>query len=628
MVNIDRSRRASALEAALRRRFPLVQAVVDAGVWFVAVIVATGLRYDGRFDKTDIAGMLVVASVAAILQVLVGLSFGLYRRRYHYGAFDEVKVLAGVVVAVGVGLLFLALVEGGGWVPRSVPVIAASIALVLASAARFVARLAEDAYRRPADQSSEPLVVLGAGEAGQQITRHLLRSPDSPYRPVALLDDDPRKAQLRANGLRVQGNGDDAVAVAASHGATTVLVAIPSITGDRLRDVTGPMLDAGLRVLVLPPVADLLGTVRPADIRPLQITDLLGRHPANVDPASIADYVTGRRVLVTGAGGSIGSELCRQLRAFGPASLVLLDRDESGLHATQLSLDGRGLLDSPSLVVADIRDRDRLFQVFQQHRPEVVFHAAALKHLPLLQMHPSEAWKTNVVGTENLLEVAEATDVAVLVNISTDKAADPTSVLGYTKRICERLTAEAAGRTGRRFVSVRFGNVLGSRGSMLTTFERQIEDGGPITVTHPDVTRYFMTVEEAVALTIQAGALGEPGEVLVLDMGKPVRIEDVARRLVEQSGRDVRILHSGLRPGEKLHEVLLGDGEVDLRPRHPLISQVPVPPLRFGDVRAACTVGGRLTVTPLTLDAAASWGLPDGEASAAWGRGGDERLAD
>jgi FlaA1/EpsC-like NDP-sugar epimerase len=628
MVNIDRSRRASALEAALRRRFPLVQAVVDAGVWFVAVIVATGLRYDGRFDKTDIAGMLVVASVAAILQVLVGLSFGLYRRRYHYGAFDEVKVLAGVVVAVGVGLLFLALVEGGGWVPRSVPVIAASIALVLASAARFVARLAEDAYRRPADQSSEPLVVLGAGEAGQQITRHLLRSPDSPYRPVALLDDDPRKAQLRANGLRVQGNGDDAVAVAASHGATTVLVAIPSITGDRLRDVTGPMLDAGLRVLVLPPVADLLGTVRPADIRPLQITDLLGRHPANVDPASIADYVTGRRVLVTGAGGSIGSELCRQLRAFGPASLVLLDRDESGLHATQLSLDGRGLLDSPSLVVADIRDRDRLFQVFQQHRPEVVFHAAALKHLPLLQMHPSEAWKTNVVGTENLLEVAEATDVAVLVNISTDKAADPTSVLGYTKRICERLTAEAAGRTERRYVSVRFGNVLGSRGSMLTTFERQIEDGGPITVTHPDVTRYFMTVEEAVALTIQAGALGEPGEVLVLDMGKPVRIEDVARRLVEQSGRDVRILHSGLRPGEKLHEVLLGDGEVDLRPRHPLISQVPVPPLRFGDVRAACTVGGRLTVTPLTLDAAASWGLPDGEASAAWGRGGDERLAD
>jgi FlaA1/EpsC-like NDP-sugar epimerase len=628
MVNIDRSRRASALEAALRRRFPLVQAVVDAGVWFVAVIVATGLRYDGRFDKTDIAGMLVVASVAAILQVLVGLSFGLYRRRYHYGAFDEVKVLAGVVVAVGVGLLFLALVEGGGWVPRSVPVIAASIALVLASAARFVARLAEDAYRRPADQSSEPLVVLGAGEAGQQITRHLLRSPDSPYRPVALLDDDPRKAQLRANGLRVQGNGDDAVAVAASHGATTVLVAIPSITGDRLRDVTGPMLDSGLRVLVLPPVADLLGTVRPADIRPLQITDLLGRHPANVDPASIADYVTGRRVLVTGAGGSIGSELCRQLRAFGPASLVLLDRDESGLHATQLSLDGRGLLDSPSLVVADIRDRDRLFQVFQQHRPEVVFHAAALKHLPLLQMHPSEAWKTNVVGTENLLEVAEATDVAVLVNISTDKAADPTSVLGYTKRICERLTAEAAGRTERRYVSVRFGNVLGSRGSMLTTFERQIEDGGPITVTHPDVTRYFMTVEEAVALTIQAGALGEPGEVLVLDMGKPVRIEDVARRLVEQSGRDVRILHSGLRPGEKLHEVLLGDGEVDLRPRHPLISQVPVPPLRFGDVRAACTVGGRLTVTPLTLDAAASWGLPDGEASAAWGRGGDERLAD
>ena len=261
----------------------------------------------------------------------------------------------------------------------------------------------------------------------------------------------------------------------------------------------------------------------------------------------------------------------------------MLDRDESGLHATQLELEGRALLDSPSLVLADIRDRDRMFQVFQQHRPEVVFHAAALKHLPLLEFNPSEAWKTNVVGTHNVLEAAQAAGVGRLVNVSSDKAVDPASVLGFVKRICERLTADVADRTGLPYVSVRFGNVLGSKGSVLGVFERQIRDGGPITVTDPEVSRYFMTSEEAIALTIQAGAIGRPGEVLVLDMGEPVRIVEVARRLAEQARSTAPIVYTGLRPGEKLHEVLLGSGEADQRPIHPLISQVPVPPLRFED---------------------------------------------
>ena len=229
----------------------------------------------------------------------------------------------------------------------------------------------------------------------------------------------------------------------------------------------------------------------------------------------------------------------------------MLDRDESGLHATQLELEGRALLDSPSLVLADIRDRERIFQAFQQHRPEVVFHAAALKHLPLLEFNPSEAWKTNVVGTHHVLEAAEAAGVTRLVNISSDKAADPASVLGFVKRICERLTAEVADRTGLPYVSVRFGNVLGSKGSMLGVFERQIRDGGPITVTHPEVTRYFMTSAEAIALTIQAGAIGRPGEVLVLDMGEPVRIAEVAARLAEQASSTAPIVYTGLRPGRE-----------------------------------------------------------------------------
>jgi len=284
-------------------------------------------------------------------------------------------------------------------------------------------------------------------------------------------------------------------------------------------------------------------------------------------------------VLVTGAGGSIGSELARQIHKYGPRSLGLLDRDESALHAVQLSIYGQAPLDTPDIVLADIRDAVRMDEVFAQHRPEVIFHAAALKHLPMLEQYPDEGWKTNVLGTLNVLQSAERFGCARFVNVSTDKAADPTSVLGHTKRLAERLTAWFAERTGQAYLSVRFGNVLGSRGSMLHTFTQQIHAGGPVTVTHPDVTRFFMTIPEACELTIQAGAIGEPGEVLVLDMGEPVRILDVAKRLVARAGRDVEIVFTGLRTGEKLHEVLVSEDESGGAKRHPLISHVPAPPL-------------------------------------------------
>ena len=330
----------------------------------------------------------------------------------------------------------------------------------------------------------------------------------------------------------------------------------------------------------MPSVAELIdGSVSADDVRPLTEADLLGRHQIDTDIEAIADYVMGRRVLVTGAGGSIGSELCRQLHRFGPEKLVMLDRDESALHAVQMAIEGRALLDSDHLVVADIRDRNRMREVFEKHQPHVVFHTAALKHLPLLEMHPAEAVKTNVFGTLNVLEAAAGAGVDRFVNISTDKAADPSSVLGYTKRIAEQLTSWFAARESGTFLSVRFGNVLGSRGSVLGAFERQIADGGPVTVTHPDVTRYFMTVQEAVQLVIQAGAVGSPGEALVLDMGEPVRIVDVARRLVAQSDRPIDIVFTGLRPGEKLHEVLMGQSEIDERHAHPLISHCRVPAL-------------------------------------------------
>eukprot|EP01041_Mallomonas_annulata_P016073 gene16073-33762_t len=303
--------------------------------------------------------------------------------------------------------------------------------------------------------------------------------------------------------------------------AVAVLMAIPTAERDLVRLVEQLSREAGLPMFVLPEVRDLFTAPAVADIRPVTEADLLGRELAEIDTAAVAHYITDRRVLVTGAGGSIGSELCRQLARFEPEALIMLDRDESGLHGTQLSIEGRALLNSPNLVLADIRDEARLQEVFLQHRPHVVFHAAALKHLPLLEGAPDEAWKTNVLGTQHVLAAAQAAGVDHFVNISTDKAADPVSVLGSSKRITERLTSHMADHASGAYVSVRFGNVLGSRGSVLTIFREQVEQGGPLTVTHEDVTRFFMTVQEAVRLTIYAGAIGESGDVMVLDMGEP-----------------------------------------------------------------------------------------------------------
>ncbi|MFJ7288237.1 UDP-N-acetylglucosamine 4,6-dehydratase family protein [Curtobacterium sp. NPDC098951] len=322
------------------------------------------------------------------------------------------------------------------------------------------------------------------------------------------------------------------------------------------------------------------------DLHGLDLHDLVGTTPTPTDLDGMADLVRGRRVLVTGAGGSIGSELCRQLVALAPREVIMLDRDETALQQVQVSVAGHGLLDTRDVVLADIRDAEAIDQVMRTRRPDVVFHAAALKHLPMLEQYPDEAWKSNVLGTRNVLAAAVAADVPTLVNISTDKAANPTSVLGYTKRIAERLTAWTAAETGRRYVSVRFGNVLGSRGSMIPLFADLIRAGRPVTVTHPDATRYFMTIPEACHLVIQAAAIAEPGEVLVLDMGQPVRILDVATRMIDVLGGTSDIVFTGLRAGEKLHEELIGAGEVERRPVHPKISHASVPPLAPSELDA------------------------------------------
>jgi FlaA1/EpsC-like NDP-sugar epimerase len=562
--------------AVLRR---VAQATADAFALAAALVLATLLRHDGQIDKVDVSGLLLFLPPLLAIQALVGSHFGLYTGRWRYGCFEELSAVARTVAVTTILALILDTTIGV-LVPRSAVIAGGLTALVLAAGVRYSVRLVAERRLRPSPERARRVVVVGAGDGGAQVIGAMLRTPTSPYLPVALVDDDPEKRSLRIMGVPVVGDRDSLAEAVRSTRANTVLIAIPSADAELVRTLTDLAAPLKVDIKVVPPVAELFGSpVSVDDIRPVTASDLLGRREIRIDLAAVAGYLTGKRVLITGAGGSIGSELCRQVARFRPSQLIMLDRDESGLHATELSVHGRAMLNDRNLVVADIRDRQRLDEVFAEHRPQVVFHAAALKHLPLLEMHPSEALKTNVIGTYQVLQTAIDHGVSRLVNISTDKAADPTSVLGYSKRIAERLTASASESANGTFLSVRFGNVLGSRGSMLPAFHAQLAAGGPITVTHPDVTRFFMTVQEAVRLVIQAGAFDGKGEAFVLDMGEPVRIADVARRLIATADRPIDIAYTGLRPGEKLHEVLLGANETDHRPDHPLISRVPVPPL-------------------------------------------------
>jgi len=567
-----------------RRRFAL-QAGFDSVAWLVALFVSALLRYEFQTSKIDFGGLVVVASTAALVQVVYGVQRGLYVHRWRYGTLEEgmnctmaVAVTTAVVTLANRFLL-------GHPLPVSATIGAAMAAIVFMGGGRFAFRYVLERSQRPTSDVAEPIIVFGAGDAGAKAIRAMLGTPTSPYVPVALLDDNLGLSNLRIKSVPVMGTRLDIEALARALDVRTMLFAVPSATGEDVRDIVARADAAGLQTMILPSVAEMYGAVPGvADIRPLTEADLLGRRELQTDVASVAGYLTGKRVLVTGAGGSIGSELCRHIHRFAPAELVMLDRDESALQAVQLSIEGRALLDDPHLVIADIRDEERIQEVFTRFQPEVVFHAAALKHLPLLEMHPSEGVKTNVWGTHTMLKVSQRFGVATFVNISTDKAADPSSVLGATKRVAEQLTAHAAADSVGTYLSVRFGNVIGSRGSVLPLFRAQVEAGGPVTVTHPDVTRYFMTIPEACELVIQAGAIGHSGEVMVLDMGEPVRIADLAHRLVAESGKQIEIVYTGLRDGEKLHEVLFAEHEVTTRAAHPLINAVPVQPVAPRDV--------------------------------------------
>ncbi|TKV29773.1 polysaccharide biosynthesis protein [Arthrobacter sp. NamB2] len=594
------------------------QYLLDAGAWIVAILLALILRYELLVKEVNVPGIAVFCAVAVIAQLLVGLSFALYRGRYSFGSFHEARLLVVVAVLVAVILVlvsvaFFTVIE----VPRSIGIIAFPFACMFLAATRYLKRMYVESKAKPGENAQRTL-IYGAGFLGNSLVGRMMQDPDSPYFPVGLIDDDPAKKHLRLSTVPVLGRVDDLPEIVARTQASVLVIAFAEVEAAQVRRVSDLVAGLGIKVLVLPPLRDMLGAAGAgmADFREVAVEDLIGRRPVDIHPDEVAGYITGKRVLVTGAGGSIGSELCRQLAGFEPAELIMLDRDETGLQSTQISMTGRGLLTGRDTVLADIRDADALLDIFEDRKPQVVFHAAALKHVSLLEQYPEEAWKTNVQGSLNVLRAAAAVGVTNFVNISTDKAADPTSVLGHSKRVSEKLTSWHAERTGQKYVSVRFGNVIGSRGSMLPLFTEQIRNGGPITVTDPEVTRFFMTIPEACQLVVQAGAIGRGGEVLILDMGEPVRILDVAQRMIAMSGKDIDIVFTGLRPGEKMHEDLIGVGESDSRPLHPKISHTSVAPLDPQQLSLMewKTEGGFTQVhTSITAEAPGAPGAPGSE---------------
>lgn len=586
LMNTTTDRRAGGFGRALVTaitRLPIAMfrgflAIWDVVSWLLAIAVLLAVRYDFLLTSVQWFWVVLYGTMVALLQVVGGFATHIYRGRSRTGSFEDATLVGfltfGVALIVGIAVPLLS----AGEFPRGIGFAAPMLALVLMGAGRWLSRAVVSSGSRTNTDGGIPALVYGAGNVGHEVARLIDSVELAPYSIVGFLDDDPAKRNLRISRYKVLGGGSDLRRAAEETQAETLILAITDSSPELTQQVSEGCDQAGLNLVVMPSVKERLGgKVTFGDLRKLNVADLLGRRPIETDLSAIADHVQRKVVLVTGAGGSIGSELAAQVYKLGPERLVLVDRDETALHSVELALYGTGMLTSDDMVLCDIRDEAALREVFRKHQPHMVFHAAALKHLPMLERFPAEGWKTNVVGTANVLKCAREVGVTHFVNVSTDKAADASSVLGQTKRLAERLTAWYADEYQLPYLSVRFGNVLGSRGSVLFAFRTQIERGGPVTVTHPDVTRYFMTIPEACQLVLQAAAIGAPGDVLVLDMGEPVKIIDVAKRLMAEAGKQVDIRFTGLRHGEKLHEVLFSDHENAEPTSHPLINRVDVP---------------------------------------------------
>jgi FlaA1/EpsC-like NDP-sugar epimerase len=573
-------------------RHRLWQVGVDAALIAAAWVLAWYLRFEGarrpvyydRYLELDVIALVVAVKLPAFF------AFGFYNRWWRYVSTQDVwGIVRGVAVgSVATFLVFTLLDFHPASVPRGIWIVDLLLLLALVTGSRLLARtLIERPSAGTLVARGKEVIVVGAGDASQLILREMLKNPALGYTPIGLVDDDPRKKNLRLHGIRVLGTTSELSHLLRDRRPDELLIAIPSASGEVRERIVEIARAENVPVNTLPGLPELIaGDFNLAgQIRPVEVEDLLGREPVEVDIDSIAGYLTGEVVLVTGAGGSIGSELCRQIARVGPTRLVLVDNGEPGLFEIERELvDERGFR-ATAAVLADAGNEQKMRQVFEKYRPAVVFHAAAYKHVPLMEANPLEAVRNNTLVTRTVADLAVEFEAKRFVLVSTDKAVNPKTVMGQSKALCEWLVESWGQRqdTSTRFCGVRFGNVLGSSGSVIPIFRRQIARGGPVTVTHPEMTRYFMTIPEAVQLVIQAGAIGGRGQVYVLDMGEPVKIVDLADTMIRLSGkepgRDIEVEFVGARPGEKLHEELWSTSETVTPSSHEAILLVTRAPI-------------------------------------------------
>ncbi|MFA5383184.1 MAG: nucleoside-diphosphate sugar epimerase/dehydratase [Eubacteriales bacterium] len=545
----------------------------DALLINTALAVAVILRFSNSYETTlqQLVAYLNLAPVITITFLPVFYIFKLYNRVWAYASLGE---MIAIVQAVTWGSLGAVVVTYFLYspIPRFIVVVHWAYTILLVGGSRMVWRINYERQKASKSIPSKRSLIIGAGDAGAMVVREM-KTHKSDILPIGFIDDDRKKHNLNIMGLPILGKREQIPDVVKKYKIELIVIAMPSVNAHVIRDIVGICRSTKAELKILPGVYQIIeGQVSVNSLRPVQLEDLLRREPVQVDLEEIAGYLKKETVLITGAGGSIGSELCRQVAAFGPHKLVLLGHGENSIHKIWMELKDIFCDINLAIEIADVRDKHRINSIFEKHKPAVVFHAAAHKHVPLMELHPAEAVKTNIFGTRNVADAASKSKTKVFVMISTDKAVNPSSVMGATKRMAELIINQENLTSETVFTAVRFGNVLGSNGSVVPVFQKQIADGGPVTVTDPEMERYFMTIPEAVQLVFQAGAMARGGEVFILDMGEPVKIVDMAKDMIKLSGlepdKDIKIIFTGIRPGEKLFEELLTVAEGSQATKH------------------------------------------------------------
>lgn len=547
--------------------------LLDSFIVLTAVYLSYWFIHPNVLSK--IPATVIISSITLLCSHhIFAAIYKLYNKAWEYASIGELKqIFKAITLSIIVTAIVQQIINHDIYV--RILAIAWMLHLLLIGGSRFVWRMFRDTYIAKAADKKRTLII-GAGSAGTMVVRQLQHNKEADLYPIAFVDDDRNKQRLEIYNVPVVGTTNHIQEIVEDNDIEHIIIAIPSLNRNQINEIFEKCRTTKAKTQIVPMLEDLLdGKLSVNEFRDVQVEDLLGREPIKLDDAGIGEEITGKTILVTGAGGSIGSEICRQVMKYRPSKIVLLGHGENSIYTIEMEL--RSLYnESISIVteIADVQDRNKIFEVMEKHKPYIVYHAAAHKHVPLMERNPEEAVKNNVIGTKNVAEASDTFGISTFVMVSTDKAVNPTSVMGATKRIAEMIVQHMDTVSNTHFVAVRFGNVLGSRGSVIPLFKKQIQKGGPVTVTHPDMIRYFMTIPEASRLVIQAGALANGGEVFVLDMGEPVKIVDLAKNLINLSGYstdEINIQFTGIRPGEKLFEELLNDQEVHEKQIYPKI---------------------------------------------------------